>query len=120
LYGFIKAHDPTARVAVGGVVEPTALRLRWLEAVWTLYQARYGRELPADLWNIHNFVLQEVPGDWGPDIPAGICAPWGALYSVSQHGSLAIFAEHVLAMRRWMDTPNRSATPWKRTIATAP
>jgi len=102
LYGFIKAHDPTARVAVGGVVEPTALRLRWLEAVWTLYQARYGRELPADLWNIHNFVLQEVPGDWGPDIPAGICAPWGALYSVSQHGSLAIFAEHVLAMRRWM------------------
>lgn len=102
LYGFIKIRDPLARVAVGAIVAPTALRLRWLEAVWNLYATRYGRLLPADAWNIHNFILQEAPGDWGPDLPPGICAPWGALYGVNQHASLEVFAQHVVAMRRWM------------------
>ena len=33
LYTFIRGRDPTAQVSVGGVVQPTPLRLKWLHQV---------------------------------------------------------------------------------------
>jgi len=60
LYTFIKARNPTARVAIGGVVEPTPLRLEWLDRVLDHYQTTYGETIPVDVWNIHLHSLQEM------------------------------------------------------------
>ena len=70
-YTEIKAADPTAQVAIGGVVQPTPLRLQWLDLVRQRYQNRYGATIPVDVWNIHNMILMERAGWlWGGD-PGG-------------------------------------------------
>ena len=61
-YKAIKAADPTALVAIGGVVQPTPLRLQWLDMVRQRYQSRYGMAIPVDVWNIHNMILMETEG----------------------------------------------------------
>ncbi|MBM4456276.1 MAG: hypothetical protein FJ011_00715 [Chloroflexi bacterium] len=101
-YFAIKAADPTAQVAAGGIVQPTPLRLGWLSATLAAYRQLYGGPLPADVWNIHNYVLQETPGQWGCGIPPGYYGARAATYPFNDHDSLTIFQEHVTAMRRWM------------------
>jgi len=59
LYGWIKEADPTARIANAGLVQPTPLRLEYLDRIWDTYQNLYGHEMPVDVWNIHNFILSE-------------------------------------------------------------
>jgi uncharacterized repeat protein (TIGR01451 family) len=69
----IKAADPTARVGVGSIIQPTTLRLAYLDRMWNSYQAQYGHSMgqDIDLWNIHMFILPEVLNSWGAEIPAG-------------------------------------------------
>ena len=56
----IKGWDPTARVAVGGIVEPTELRFLWLERFLAAYKAVYGvATVPVDVWTIHIQILSE-------------------------------------------------------------
>jgi hypothetical protein len=69
-YTNLKRLDPTARVAIGGVIEPTPMRLHWLEDVWTIYRTRYGVDMPVDVWNIHMQILVET--GVGAGIPTGI------------------------------------------------
>jgi hypothetical protein len=101
-YFAIKALDPSAQVAAGGIVQATPLRLGWLSAVLDAYQELYGSPLPADVWNIHNYILQEVPGEWGCGIPPGYYGARPATYPANKHDDLAIFQEHIMAMRHWM------------------
>ncbi len=103
-YVAIKRRDPTARVAPAGIVQPTPLRLRYLDAVLDAYIARYGGRMPVDLWTVHNFILPEVAGDWGADIPPGMeaYADEGIPYELDDHDRLDIFAEQIVAFRRWM------------------
>jgi hypothetical protein len=101
-YFTIKRYDPTAQVAAGGIVQPTPLRLGWLSATWDAYQALYGRPMPADVWNIHNYILQEAPGQWGCGIPPGYYGVPGATYPFNRHDDPTIFQDHVRAMRQWM------------------
>jgi len=72
LYTLLKETDPTARIAVGGIVQATPIRLKYLDMVLQAYRERYGQKLPADLWNIHTFVLREEADSWGADLPPGI------------------------------------------------
>ncbi len=72
LYVLLKEADPTARIAVGGIVQATPIRLKYLDMVLQAYRVRYGANLPADLWNIHTFVLREEADSWGADLPPGI------------------------------------------------
>ncbi|NOZ05223.1 MAG: hypothetical protein GXP41_02570, partial [Chloroflexi bacterium] len=72
LYILLKETDPTARIAVGGIVQATPIRLKYLDMVLQTYRERYGQRLPADLWNIHTFVLREEADSWGADLPPGI------------------------------------------------
>jgi len=72
LYALLKSADPTAQVAVGGIVQATPLRLKYLDMIRQTYRQLYGAELPADLWNIHTFVLREEADSWGADLPPGI------------------------------------------------
>lgn len=102
LYTVLKAADPTCRVAIGGIVQATPLRMEWLNRVWQAYQDRYGTPMPVDVWNVHNFILQEKAGSWGCGIPPGIPATEGRLYTLDDHDRLDYFAEQIVRFRTWM------------------
>ncbi len=122
LYHRIKSLDPTARVAIGGMVQPTELRMRWLDMVWSEYQRLYGQAMPVDVWNVHNFVLREVKpglslerllqcsrggrelGAWGAGIPPGFenqvdCGLW---IEIDELDRMDLFQEQIVRFRRWM------------------
>ncbi len=97
----IKATDPTALVGFGSIVQPTPIRIRYLERslerLLELAQPsekekkkkkkkkkKKRNENPFDLidiWTIHNFILNEQeysaldPDYWGADIPPGFICP---------------------------------------------
>ena len=62
VYAFIKGLDPTARVAVAGLVGFTPGREQYLDIVWDTYMREYGTGMPADAWTIHPYVLWESGG----------------------------------------------------------
>ncbi len=101
-YVAIKDADPTAQVAIGGVSQPTPLRLRYLDAVLDAYGQQFGAQMPVDVWNVHNFILQEKRGSWGVDIPPGLPDEQGMLYQVDDGGDLDIFRQQIVDFRRWM------------------
>lgn len=102
LYHRIKDQDPTARIAAGGIVQPTPLRLQYLDMVLDEYQTRYGTAMPVDVWNIHNFILREEEGAWGAEIPPGIDATQGMLYEIDDNADIEIFKQHIRWFRQWM------------------
>jgi hypothetical protein len=102
LYYLLKGRDPTCQVAIGGVSQPTPLRLRYLEAVLAAYRARYGEPMPVDVWNVHNFILREERDSWGVDIPPGIPERSGRLYEIVDHDDMDIFRRQIRAFRGWM------------------
>jgi hypothetical protein len=108
LYYLIKGLDSTAQIAAGGIVQPTPLRLQYLDMVLENYRQLYGEPMPVDVWNIHNFILRErscdyYPEDcWGAEVPPGIDAPQGMLYDVQDNDNLDIFKQHIESFRQWM------------------
>ena len=46
LHAAIMNADATARVAIGGVSQPTPLRLAYLDRVLAAYKAQYGTDMP--------------------------------------------------------------------------
>ena len=111
LYQLIKASDPTAMIAVGGISQATPLRFQYLDVVLKAYQARYNVQLPADWWTVHGYVLREEKGSWGVEIPPGIDAKQGMLYEVSDHGRLDLFEGQALAFRQWLKDNGYQDTP---------
>ncbi|MGB9872223.1 MAG: glycosyl hydrolase [Anaerolineae bacterium] len=101
-YTAIKTADPTARVAIGGVSQPTPLRMRYLEAVLRTYREQFGMKMPIDVWNVHNFILREERGSWGVDIPPGFPDERGILYEIDDSGNLEAFRQQIWDFRRWM------------------
>jgi hypothetical protein len=102
LYWLLKSVDPACQVAIGGVSQPTPLRLAYLDRVLAAYQERHGGPMPVDLWNVHNFLLREERGSWGVDIPPGVDANEGVLYEIDDHDDIARFRDQLLSFRRWM------------------
>ena len=102
LYYQLKEHDPTCQVAIGGVSQPTPLRLRYLERILDAYQARYGEPMPVDVWNVHNFILREERDSWGVGIPPGMNVQAGVLREIADHDNMAIFRQQIVDFRRWM------------------
>lgn len=106
VYTAIKAADPLARAGLGGIVQPTPVRLEYLDRVVAAYQAQFGTFPPADFWFVHAFVLNEVPGEWGAGLPVDAEArPYQAAPEViapEEVDSLAIFARRIAAMRQWL------------------
>ena len=110
-YSTLKAADPTAQVAIGGVSQVTPLRLAYLDAVLEAYAAQFGAEMPVDVWNIHVFVLQEKAGDWGVDIPPGMTAEVGELWTIDDHDDLALVEAQIRRMRAWLVARGRPDMP---------
>jgi hypothetical protein len=102
LYLFLKTRDPTCQVAIGGVSQPTPLRLRYLDRILETYRARYGEPMPVDVWNVHNFVLREEQDSWGVDIPPGMAEQTGCLHEIADHDNMDIFQQQIVEFRRWM------------------
>ena len=102
LYTFLKGRDPTCQVAIGGVVQPTPLRLKYLDMVVDAYHDFYGEMIPVDVWNVHNMILREEQGSWGAGIPAGLTETVGMLYEIQDNDNIEIFKQQILAFRQWM------------------
>jgi hypothetical protein len=102
LYIFLKEQDPSCRIAIGAVSQPTPLRLRYLEAILNAYQYFYGTKMPVDVWNVHAFILREEANSWGVDIPPGFPYKTGELYEIEDHDDMTIFQGQIVAFRRWM------------------
>ncbi len=101
-YTIIKERDPTATVATAGIVQPTPLRLRYLDRVLAEYERLYNTRLPVDVWTIHNFIIREQRDEWGADIPPGMSEDEGELYGIADHGRMDIFQQHIVDFRQWM------------------
>ncbi len=102
-YETIKAADPTAQVAIGGVSQITPLRLAYLDRVLASYAAQFARPMPVDVWNMHAFVLREEADNWGVGTPPGFeDVEHGVLWEIAQHDNLILVENQVRLMRRWM------------------
>lgn len=103
VYTFLKERDPSARVAIAGIVQPTPIRLRYLDRVLAEYQNRYGIAMPIDVWTIHAFILRENH-EWGAWLPPGLeaYADEGMLYTQEDHDRLDIFKANIITFRQWM------------------
>jgi len=108
LYYAIKSADPTAQIATAGVVQPTPVRLYYLDLVLESYLQAYGEQIPVDVWNIHVYILRErncdvYPEDcWGAEIPPGIDWPEGQLYSIDDNANPEVLRGLVEDFRDWM------------------
>jgi hypothetical protein len=116
LYHQIKGADPTSRIAAGGIVQPTPLRLRYLDLILNNYRARYGVEMPVDVWNIHAYPLNEqsckdtCPGHdncWGAEIPPGMNDCTGNTYTFDAYlraiiDNINVFKQFIVDFRQWM------------------
>ena len=102
VYATLKQADPTSRIAIAGVSQPTPLRLRYLDRILAAYRQQFGADLPVDVWNVHNFILPEKRGEWGVDIPPGLDAASGLIVGIEDHDNLARFKQQIVDFRRWM------------------
>jgi hypothetical protein len=109
-YTLIQTYDPTARVAIGAVVQPSPLRLAYLDSVRAYYLAAYGVPLPTALWNIHLYALPEVACS-GASFPPGASGTAGWSYNWAQSVDLNILKQNVRAMRQWMFNRGESNKP---------
>jgi hypothetical protein len=110
-YEYIKGRDPTAQVFAGGVVEPTPMRLAYLDMVLDAYEDYYGEPMPVDGWSAHLYVLSETSND-DAHIALGTDPDLGVPYSPvcdreeswchAEHDDLDLLGGLVVGMREWM------------------
>ena len=130
IYRFIKQRDPTAQVAFSALVQVTPGRIQYLDIVWDTYKAKYGREMPVDVWTFHAYPLAEreygtVDNNAGAAIALGtdpsiaVTGPSDDkfscfdddIYCASEHDSIDLFKEHVVRMRQWMKDNGQQNKP---------
>ncbi len=111
LASIIRSQDATARIGFGTVIQPTPIRIRYLErALDQLAQLAGGTEQAAaliDIWSIHNFILNEDPNEWGAGIPVGFENDYSDAVRIpisdyNDTHSISIFTQRVIAFRQWM------------------
>ena len=108
-YTLIRGADPIARIAVGGVTEPTPLRLKWLERVLASYSTQFGVDMGShiDVWTIHVQITPERRGDWGARIPVGLPDNVGETFGIvagnfAPNADVRIFKRLVRDFCEWM------------------
>jgi len=129
VYHFIKQRDPSAQVAIAGLVEVTPGRLQYLDKVWDTYLEKYHTTLPVDVWNMHIYILPEATPAGLPNGVANVAVgtdpalairesgddparcPDPQVYCWAEHDDLDVFAEQVVAMRSWMKRHGQQDKP---------
>lgn len=119
IYHFIKDRDPSALVAISGLVEVTPGRLQYLDIVWDTYLEKYSVPMPVDVWNMHIYILPEITANGlgssaavalGTDPSLAILesgnnpalCPQDNVYCYAEHDDTGIFLQQARAMRQWM------------------
>jgi hypothetical protein len=120
VYHFIKDRDPTARVAIAGLVEVTPGRLQYLDIVWDTYLEEFGTTMPVDVWTTHLYILSEKnQGDANialgtdPNLAIGF-NPKCTLpnrFCHAEHDDMNLFMEQVETMRVWMKEHDQQKKP---------
>jgi hypothetical protein len=67
--------------------------------------------MPVDVWNIHNFILREERDSWGVDIPPGVEADTGQLFTIEDSDNLAIFKQQIIDFRQWLTVQGEGNKP---------
>lgn len=133
IYYWIKEIDPTAQVAISGLVQVTPLRLVYLDMIWNAYRSQFESPMPVDVWNMHLYAIPEVTEDGvtpgAASIPVGVnlaqttAVPKRAsggnagacsdpnVYCYAEHDSMAVFADQVIMMRQWMKSKGQQQKP---------
>lgn len=131
----IKGIDPTAQLAVAGLVGVTPGRLQYLDIVWNEYDAMYGEPMPVDVWNFHDYIMSEVElndisrdsyasvaigtdrniaildsGHRTGNPDASLCSR-DDIFCVAEHDSVEIFADMIIKMRQWMKDHGQQQKP---------
>ncbi len=104
-YTAIKTADPTAKVAVGAIVQPSPLRMEYLDKARSHYQTLYGEPMPVDVWNIHFYRLNEGPcGTWGAAVPpfSSSSYGWNFAFSAGELLNVDKLESALRDFRRWM------------------
>lgn len=122
LYNLIKTADPTARIAVGGMVQATPSRLQYMTKVYDEYRRLYGTQMPVDVWNVHVYPLPELTRLGAPNNIAGVALgtdPSIGLFvsdeldvscndhtdnvmCYTEHTALGMIDQQIRAFRQWM------------------
>ncbi|MDD5368736.1 MAG: hypothetical protein PHQ40_06620 [Anaerolineaceae bacterium] len=118
LANVIRTNDPTARLGFATIVQPTPIRLLYLDRAWIrLVQLAHSQAAASnliDIWSIHAFILNETPS-WGADIPPGMEADraLAVARSFSDTHSNVLFNDGIIAFRRWLnDKGERNKPLW--------
>ncbi|MCO5186754.1 MAG: hypothetical protein M9918_00895 [Anaerolineae bacterium] len=127
-YHFIKQIDPTAQVAIAGLVQVTPGRLQYLDIVWDSYIGKYGTTIPVDVWNMHIYILAEADKNGNANGIASIAlgtdptlakrsaatpseCSQDNVYCIAEHDDIGIFMDQVVAMRTWMKEHGQQNKP---------
>ena len=105
----IRTADPHAKIGFGSIVQPTTIRLYYLNLAWEQLKTEAGGATQAsnliDFWSIHSFILNEVMGEWGTGVPKGYQPSWGQPVSITNFADTynsTIFANRIRTFRQWM------------------
>jgi hypothetical protein len=120
----LRAADPQAKIGFGAIVQPTPIRLVYLDKVWAKLTTLAGSAQAAsdliDYWTIHSFMLNEKPGEWGTGVPPGVDPSEAPLFTIKigaprdetyKTYSNAIFEERVRTFRTWMAAKGQRNKP---------
>jgi Glycosyl hydrolase catalytic core len=110
-YTALKSADPTAKVAIGGVVQASPLRLKYLDRALARYKSQYNAPMPVDIWTMHAYILREDPANWGAGVPVGLTDVAGWLIQPDEHDSLTTFQQEIKDFRQWMAANNYRDRP---------
>jgi hypothetical protein len=117
MYHLIKTADPTARIVAGNIVQPTAVRMLYLDKVLASYVQQFGTTMPVDVWGVHAFILRErsctyFPDDCtGADIPPGIDWAEGEVPLYADHDNIDLFKNRIVYFRQWMASRGYGGLP---------
>ena len=119
-YYFIKGRDPSAQIAMAGLVEVTPGRMQYLDIMWNSYLAKYGGPMPVDVWSMHIYILSESnEGDahialgTNPGLAYGnsaICSDPNTICH-AEHDDMGLFRDQVELMRQWMKLHGQQDKP---------
>ncbi|MEM8858514.1 MAG: hypothetical protein AAGD96_09340, partial [Chloroflexota bacterium] len=125
-YAYVKSVDPTAQIALGGLVNFAPDREQYLDLVFAEYQRIYGSKMPVDVFTMHVYNLwgrhfgSQTADAGGSSIALGTnpnltwqTAIQNGIFSaelcdrddvvcVDEHDDVDIFKSQIIRMRQWM------------------
>jgi hypothetical protein len=117
----IKQADPTAKIGFGAIMQPTPIRLRYMERARMALVLEAGGNFPVadsliDFWSINVYILNEIPGQWGIGVPKGFENDHADAIEITDFTdtySIDKFTLWVRTMRNWMrDRSQKDKALW--------